>query len=77
MAARNGVQKISLLRRGWHEAPDLVSALAMTAVGVVLLGVAAVNYKNNGERNFMYKNQYTVIRDTDVKDPKKLGDLYN
>jgi len=78
--ARAGVQKLSLLKRGWHEVPDLVASLALAGVGLVLAGV--VIYRDqmdvrSGARGYQHRLEYTVIRDTNVKEPWKLNDIYN
>jgi len=83
MAARVGAQKLSLLRRGWHEVPDLVCSLGIFAVGLALAGVVVyrdqMDVRYGGARRYQHRLQYTVIRDTNIeeKDKWKLNNIYN
>jgi hypothetical protein len=77
MAAKAGVQKLSLIKRGWNEIPSLVCSLAITGVGLVLGGIVLYKDQKNGARGYQHRHVYTVIRDTNVKDPSRIGDIYN
>ncbi|KAL5007524.1 hypothetical protein ScPMuIL_016330 [Solemya velum] len=61
--------KISLIKRGWHELPELMCTFGLMAVGTVAASVAGYKYITNGDLNHQYKFKYTVIRDTEVKNP--------
>jgi len=78
MAARAaGAQTVSLLKQGWHEVPDLVISLGLVGAGTLLACVQVYRYHLKGMDTYKYRQQYTVIRDTDVKDPSLLGTRYN
>jgi len=77
MAARAGAQKISLLKRGFHELPELMLGLGLGIVGIALGINAIYQMHKDPEHNHMYRQQYSVIRDTKVKDKSKIGDIYN
>ncbi|KAI0234949.1 hypothetical protein LSAT2_014674 [Lamellibrachia satsuma] len=68
---------ISLLKQGWQEVPDLVGSLGLGVLGIFVGGIAFIRHNSLGDKANMYKIKYTVIRSTEVDDPKKLGTIYN
>jgi len=78
MAAKAaGGKTVSLLKQGWHEVPDLVIVLGLTVAGTFLTCGQVYRYYLKGMDEYKHRQQYTVIRDTDVKDASLLGTRYN
>lgn len=76
MAARLGFG--ALVKKGWHEAPELVASIGFAVAGFSLLGLHIFYRKTFiGEKAYQHRLEYTVIRDTDVDDPKKRETIYN
>ncbi|KAK2152805.1 hypothetical protein LSH36_317g01013 [Paralvinella palmiformis] len=65
------------LKKAWNEWPDLVCTLSFSAVGALLVGASVYKYSTLGDRKNMYRMHYTVIREEDVDDGKKIGTVYN
>ncbi|KAL8592680.1 hypothetical protein ACOMHN_037620 [Nucella lapillus] len=66
MASRGALKGVSLIKRGWHEIPEIMCCIGMISFSTVLLGVAVARY--DPDLNHRYKYDYTVIRDTEAKD---------
>lgn len=58
---------IALLKRGWHEIPEVVGSGAFGVLGIAfgIIGVYRY-YKNDGEKR-LFKNRPTVFRPDDPR----------
>lgn len=66
-AARNSV---GLIKRGWHELPDIVAGSVMALIGLGLTGIGLYNYYANDCDNRRYKLGYVVMRPDDPRAAK-------
>ncbi|KYB27682.1 uncharacterized protein NdufA3 [Tribolium castaneum] len=67
----SGRASIGLLKRGWHEIPDVMGSGVMALIGLGLGAISFHLYYNvkDGD-NRRYKIEYTVIRHDDPRAEK-------
>lgn len=70
MATAQSRGLVNLLKRGWHEVPDVVGSGALALVAsVVGVGTVYYYYAKDGD-NRRYRDEYTVIRHDDPRADK-------
>ncbi|XP_076459694.1 NADH dehydrogenase [ubiquinone] 1 alpha subcomplex subunit 3-like [Babylonia areolata] len=75
MASRGAMKGVSLIKRGWHEIPEIMCCLGMIGLSTALLGLGVARY--DADTNHQYKFHYTVVRDTEVKPEWVKKNVYN
>ncbi|ALC49363.1 CG9034 [Drosophila busckii] len=74
MSASAARGSTSLLKRAWHEIPDIVGGSAMAIAGIVMAGIGLVNYYSKDGDNRRYKQGYVVYRHDDPRAQKVRND---
>lgn len=75
MASRAATKGVSLLKRGWHEIPEIMCCLGMIGLGTCFVGIGYAVYDR--DIHHRYRMEYTVVRDTDVKKNLLAKNVYN
>ncbi|KAK7113178.1 hypothetical protein V1264_012516 [Littorina saxatilis] len=75
MASKGAVKGVSLLKRGWHEIPEIMCCLGMIGLSTVLLGAGIMRYDK--DKSHRYKFHYTVVRPEGVKADYVVKKMYN
>ncbi|KAK9890503.1 hypothetical protein WA026_010583 [Henosepilachna vigintioctopunctata] len=58
---------VGLLRKFWHEKPEILGSSVMGLIGLILSATAVKRYYARDLDNRRYREEYTVIRHDDPK----------
>ncbi|XP_046398855.1 uncharacterized protein LOC124165465 [Ischnura elegans] len=69
MAAAAGTSRgaVGLLKRGWHEIPEVMASTGLALIGLGLGCVGLSIYYSKDGNNRRYKNSYIVYRPDDPR----------
>lgn len=70
MSAPAARQSVGLIKRAWHEIPDIVGGSVLAIIGLGLAGIGLAKYYANDGDNRKYKMGYVVMRPDDPRAAK-------